>query len=120
MESIRTSKNRQCKSKTDTLLEKQHIAKEEFVELLRLTNPTLTERQLNFFTRQFDYPLNFQQFFSSYLRYCFYERRIRLNLEELILLIQKQAAIEAIKGCMQKATLYYGFVEVPEFVGLLQ
>jgi len=81
MESIRTSKNKQCKTKTDALLEKQHIPKEDFIELMRLTNPGLNQRQLNLFAGRYDYPMNFEQFFNSYLRYCFYERRIRLNLE---------------------------------------
>lgn len=72
MESIRTSKDRQCKLKTDSLLEKQMVPKEDFLELLRMNNPNLTAKQLSFFCNRFEYPLNFQQFFNSYLRYCLY------------------------------------------------
>lgn len=53
---------------------------ESLLELLKLTNSTLSDRQLNFFARHFDYPLEFQQFFGGYLKYCSYERKIRLNL----------------------------------------
>lgn len=66
-----------CKKLTDLFLSKESITKEEFQSLLQLT----TKQLLGPFLPRFDFPLAFDSFMNSYLRYSFYERKIRLSLE---------------------------------------